>query len=111
MTINEWIEKLSEMKFDSNPAAVEFMDRIYPCTPPCDSFGICNGCHERSCFAVGYGFGSKPLPVLIEMVKILSEACESIIPRNVPGPQRWGQEQAIASKALARCEKLLSEAE
>lgn len=37
--------------------AIAYMDKLFPCTKPCDSYGICDGCAERVCFEAGYNFG------------------------------------------------------
>jgi len=37
--------------------AQEFADKIFPCQQPCDSYGICTECAERTCFLAGYNFG------------------------------------------------------
>lgn len=37
--------------------AAAYMDKLFPCEKPCDSFGICDGCYERVIFLAGYNFG------------------------------------------------------
>lgn len=39
------------------PAAKAYMARMFPCTKPCDSMGVCEGCCENILFLAGYNFG------------------------------------------------------
>jgi hypothetical protein len=45
---NKWSEKTKS-----------FYEKVYPCTDPCDSYGVCEGCVEGSDFKCGYEQGSK----------------------------------------------------
>lgn len=40
-------------------AAEVYADKLFPCTKPCDSYGICEGCYERELFDCGRGFGRR----------------------------------------------------
>lgn len=37
--------------------ATEYAARLFPCEPPCDSYGVCSNCIEQKIFFIGYGFG------------------------------------------------------
>lgn len=37
--------------------AENYVADVYPCEPPCDSYGICSNCHEKLCFGAGYNLG------------------------------------------------------
>jgi hypothetical protein len=37
--------------------ALEYMDKMFECEKPCDSYGICDNCYEQSIFLAGYNFG------------------------------------------------------
>jgi hypothetical protein len=37
--------------------ATEYADKLFPHTEPCDSWGICEGCFQRTIFLAGYNFG------------------------------------------------------
>ena len=37
--------------------ATTYTNKLFPCTKPCDSFGVCDGCCERTIFLAGYNFG------------------------------------------------------
>lgn len=39
--------------------ALQYADKLFPCEPPCDTYGICEGCSERTIFHAGYNFGVK----------------------------------------------------
>ena len=39
--------------------AQAYADRAFPCEPPCDSWGACSNCCERSVFWAGYNFGDR----------------------------------------------------
>lgn len=38
-------------------AALTYMAKMFPCTKPCDSYGVCEGCLDSSLFQAGYNFG------------------------------------------------------
>lgn len=39
--------------------AQKYADKLWPCEPPCDSYGVCENCIERSIFHSGYNFGAR----------------------------------------------------
>lgn len=42
-----------------SPEAQAYADKVFRCEQPCDSFGICTGCFERTCFVAGYQHGHR----------------------------------------------------
>lgn len=40
-----------------SPGAKSFSDRHFECEPPCDSYGVCSPCIEKSLFQAGFNFG------------------------------------------------------
>lgn len=42
-----------------SPEAQAYADKLWPCQPPCDSYGVCENCCERTLFHAGYNFGCR----------------------------------------------------
>lgn len=40
-------------------AAEAYADKLFPCTKPCDKYGVCEGCCERLIFDAGREFGRR----------------------------------------------------
>jgi hypothetical protein len=54
-----WSAKVTPEKrsYKLDPRAQAFHDRMFPCEPPCDSYGVCDNCCEANVFRAGYNFG------------------------------------------------------
>jgi len=37
--------------------AKAFIEKVFPCEPPCDSYGVCDNCCEKVVFQAGYNIG------------------------------------------------------
>lgn len=37
--------------------AKAYVAKVFPCEPPCDSWGVCSNCCERTVFLAGYNIG------------------------------------------------------
>lgn len=47
---------------DNPPYSTEadaYVKKLFPCEPPCDSFGVCENCGDSLIFGAGYAFGLK----------------------------------------------------
>ena len=42
--------------FTLDKDAQAYVDRMFPCEKPCDSYGVCDNCIDRSLFQAGYNF-------------------------------------------------------
>jgi len=56
--------------------AKAFADKLFPCTKPCDSYGVCEGCTERIIFQAGYNMGYRAAPK-VDLVAIHDELFEN----------------------------------
>lgn len=75
--------KMTESKpIESDEKAKIFADKLFPCEPPCDSYGVCSNCCERMTFEAGYEFGFKAER---EKVRELVDAVKPILERFIRG--------------------------
>jgi hypothetical protein len=49
--------------------AKAWTEKMFPCEPPCDSFGVCEACINRHLFHAGYNFGYRAGKTEKESVK------------------------------------------
>lgn len=75
-SLTEIIEKLKSEK----PKAVDkYIDRVFPCEPPCDSFGVCENCCTATKIRAGESLARKEFPTreeLLTALQVLSEGLE-----------------------------------
>ena len=57
--------------FPLSEKAKEYIDKLFPCEPPCDSYGVCEHCCEKTIFRAGYNFGARSANSKIETLKSL----------------------------------------
>lgn len=46
--------------------AKDFIAKVYPCEPPCDSYGVCSNCCDEANFGAGYNMGYRAAELQIE---------------------------------------------
>jgi len=51
--------------------ALAFCDRMWPCEPPCDSYGVCSNCCEKTIHHAGYNHGYRAAGAEIARLKSL----------------------------------------
>jgi len=83
-----------------------FADKLFPCEPPCDSYGVCSNCCERMTFEAGYEFGLKAeREKFLELLQITRK-----IRKHYHGPN--GMDEAMAAvRQLDELIKKYSEAQ
>ena len=64
-------------KPDSKPSKVdEFIKRVFPCSPPCDSFGICENCCDAILIKKGAELEKSERDELMQEALALREVLE-----------------------------------
>ena len=74
------MKNLKEKHLDKDGNAIlsedaqRYVDKLWQCEPPCDSFGICDNCAEKTIFRIGYAYGVKAM--FLDHEKFCEEAQE-----------------------------------
>lgn len=58
--------------------ADDYTKKLFPCTPPCDAYGVCENCCEKTVFRVGYKFGLMSQNKIELLLKIIERQNEAI---------------------------------
>ncbi len=86
----------AEEKAELTRTTKAFYDKCYPCVPPCDSYGICEGCSEGLNFLAGHakGHAQGRLDGIAEVLSLLKSeeanefACTKP-PSAIKHPENW----------------------
>jgi hypothetical protein len=63
--------------------AEAYVQKLFPCTPPCDSWGVCDNCCEKTLFLAGYNFGFRANEKYKKGVEVMQLALHAAEEREV----------------------------